>query len=104
MASLKFQKNKEDFVCEKCGVSALGSGYTNHCPACLWSKHVDIMPGDRLADCGGLMEPVFVEHERQEYILTHNCLKCGHKKRNKINDNDNFDVVVALAKKLAGKR
>ena len=27
-----------------------GNGYTNHCPKCLWSKHVDINPGDRGAN------------------------------------------------------
>ncbi|WDF05905.1 RNHCP domain-containing protein [Shouchella hunanensis] len=31
--------------------------YRNHCPFCLYSKHQDIIPGDRASTCGGLMEP-----------------------------------------------
>lgn len=37
-----------------------GSSHRNHCPNCLYSLHVDITPGDRAADCGGIMEPVAV--------------------------------------------
>ena len=51
----KFIKVKEDFVCEHCGAEVKGDGYTNHCPKCLWSKHVDVHPGDRAAECGGMM-------------------------------------------------
>ena len=32
-------KNKEDFICENCGAFVVGTGYTSHCPQCLWSKH-----------------------------------------------------------------
>ena len=49
------------FTCEHCGreVVPLTSGsYRNHCPFCLYSKHVDALPGDRMSECGGLMEPV----------------------------------------------
>ncbi|MFA6992594.1 MAG: RNHCP domain-containing protein, partial [Candidatus Gracilibacteria bacterium] len=38
----RFSRTIEDFVCEKCGAKVKGDGYTNHCPKCLWSKHVDI--------------------------------------------------------------
>ena len=54
----KFQRKKEDFICENCNKKVKGDGYTNHCPACLWSKHVDINPGDRLAECKGMMKPI----------------------------------------------
>ena len=57
----RFNRRIEDFTCEHCGTEVHGNGYTNHCPNCLWSKHVDINPGDRAADCGGLMEPIAVE-------------------------------------------
>ena len=71
----KFQKRKEDFVCEHCGAEVKGNGYTNHCPKCLWSKHVDIFPGDRLEDCGGLMEPVAVEAKKAgKYTIVHKCV------------------------------
>ena len=52
--SATFIRKTEDFICEHCGREVRGNGYTNHCPYCLWSKHVDINPGDRAAGCGGL--------------------------------------------------
>lgn len=94
----RFQRRKEDFVCEYCNTEVKGSGYTNHCPTCLYSKHVDIRPGDRAATCGGLMEPVQVEQKGEEYQLTHRCQKCGYAKVNRSDALDNFEVLVALAK------
>lgn len=103
--SQKFSKNKEDFICEKCGFSVVGDGYTNHCPKCLYSKHVDINPGDREAVCHGLMAPVRVEGTEKEYVLTHKCLKCGHVKRNKVSKVDSIDAItkVILDSVEAGK-
>jgi rubrerythrin len=96
---LRFQKNKEDFTCEKCSFDVLGNGYTNHCPKCLWSKHVDINPGDRAADCGGLMKPTLVEEKGGEYSITHECSLCGHTKKNKTSPEDDFNKIVEVAKK-----
>ena len=52
------------FTCKVCGrlctLDNAGSSHRNHCPNCLASLHVDIEPGDREADCGGIMEPVAV--------------------------------------------
>jgi hypothetical protein len=101
---MAFLKNKEDFICEKCGEDVRGNGYTNHCPKCLWSKHVDVEPGDRMATCGGMMAPVLVETEKGEQIITNRCEKCGYEKRNRISKNDNFDEVVKLAEKIARAR
>jgi len=56
----KFKRTKENFTCENCGFLVEGDGYTNHCPRCLWSKHVDINPGDRCSNCFGMMEPIDV--------------------------------------------
>ena len=95
--SKKFIKNKEDFVCEHCEAEVKGNGYTNHCPVCLWSKHVDVNPGDREAQCGGMMRPVSVEMEKQEYVILHQCEKCGHTKKNKMSPNDNFDIATSIA-------
>lgn len=86
--TLNFKKVKEDFECEHCGKQVVGDGYTNHCPECLWSKHVDEMPGDRAASCGGLMEPMEVKLERGEFVITHKCEQCGHIKPNKAAKND----------------
>jgi rubrerythrin len=92
----KFQRRIENFTCEQCGESIVGNGYTNHCPRCLWSKHVDIHPGDRAADCGGLMEPVGAEQKSGETIIIHRCIICGHMKPNCAASDDNFDLLIEL--------
>jgi len=93
----KFQRTKEDFVCENCGYQVKGDGYTNHCPICLYSKHVDVNPGDRLATCHGLMKPIGFEKKGQKYIILHCCLRCGFKRKNKFSDEDNFEVLLKLS-------
>ena len=99
--SLKFQKKTEDFICEHCGKDVKGTGYTNHCPACLWSKHVDNFPGDRVQLCGGMMEPIKIEVEKGEFIISQRCLKCQHIKRNKASTGDNLDVLFQkISKKV----
>ena len=40
------------------GGKPAGTQHRNHCPNCLSSLHLDIEPGDREADCGGIMDPV----------------------------------------------
>lgn len=100
----KFQRRIEDFTCEKCGKKIKGGGYTNHCPVCLWSKHVDINPGDREANCSGLMEPISIEQKRDEYIITHRCEKCGYEKRNKSIPTDNFDEILKISHTSAERR
>ena len=97
---MTFIKNKEDFKCENCGSFVAGNGYTNHCPECLWSKHVDISPGDRLETCGGLMKPVSSEISGGEENLIHRCVKCGNTKRNRVAKNDNYDNIVAISNNL----
>ena len=95
----------QGFVCERCG-SEVGSlrsgGYRNHCPYCLWTKHVDDIPGDRMAGCDGLMEPIGIDYKRSKgYIVIHRCKSCGTVKRNKLALNDpeqpdDFDLVLEL--------
>lgn len=97
----KFTRTTEDFLCGKCGFHVEGTGYTNHCPECLWSKHVDINPGDRAADCLGLMEPMRVEKTKSEYSLLHRCSVCGYIKKNKLAKNDNMNAVLAIMKRFA---
>ena len=53
------------FQCGHCGVDvsldAPGTSHRNHCPSCLWSRHLDRnVPGDRKAACPGGMEPIAV--------------------------------------------
>src|ERR1700733_4233953 len=95
--SSQFIRTKEDFVCQKCGFSVEGNGYTNHCAECLWSKHVDVFPGDRAETCGGMMEPIAVLKKGDEYIITHKCVKCGAEKKNKAVREDNFQMLVQIS-------
>lgn len=95
--SLKFQRTIENFVCGHCGLEVIGNGYTNHCPRCLYSRHVDINPGDRAADCGGLMKPVRVESRGTEWYLLQACKSCGFERRNKVAPEDNREVLLELA-------
>jgi len=100
MPDQKFKRTKEDFLCEHCHQSVTGDGFTNHCPACLWSKHVDVHPGDRSALCGGSMEPREVLKDGDEWKITHVCTVCGYRKKNRTQKEDSFGVLVALAEKI----
>ncbi len=95
----KFQRKIEDFICEKCGTKNIGNGFTNHCSNCLWSKHVDINPGDRAESCGGMMEPIKIDFEKGKYLINYICVKCGILRRKGIEKNDNFDAVIEIVKK-----
>jgi rubrerythrin len=99
----QFQRKIEDFVCEHCGKEVVGNGYTNHCPHCLYSKHVDVNPGDREEDCGGLMEPIDLELKYGKYSIVHRCKKCGFTRKNKVCDEDNYEAVLELAKSKTNK-
>ncbi|OIO51408.1 MAG: hypothetical protein AUJ11_01815 [Parcubacteria group bacterium CG1_02_44_65] len=96
MQSKRFQKRTEDFICGHCGARTKGQGYTDHCPKCLWSRHVDINPGDRQSDCGGLMEPVGAEAKDGGYVIHYRCLKCGFKHRVKAASDDNLDEMLKI--------
>jgi predicted Zn-ribbon and HTH transcriptional regulator len=98
MQTRKFQRKIEDFVCENCGFKVKGDGYTNHCPKCLLSKHVDVNPGDRLEACGGLMAPISVDMKAGEHILLQKCLKCGFERKNKVSKGDDFERVLGVGK------
>ncbi len=83
-----FIARQEPFVCENCDkdVFPLKSGsYRNHCPYCLWSKHVDDKgPGDRASECEGLMKPIALDQNNKKgFIIIHKCEKCGKQISNK---------------------
>jgi len=99
MQSKKFQRRIEDFICEKCGAEVKGNGYTDHCPVCLWGRHVDVNPGDRAADCGGMMEPVRVEKKGEKYLLYYICKECRHQFRVKSAPEDNLEQIIKLINK-----
>lgn len=98
----KFKRNIENFKCDNCGQFVVGNGYTNHCPSCLWSKHVDINPGDREEGCKGMMEPVSLIQKEAVFFIVQKCLKCGFSRNNKAEKGDNFDELIKLSNKEAG--
>lgn len=100
---MAFVRRQEDFECEHCGEMVVGNGYTNHCPKCLWSKHVDTTPGDRESTCLGKMKPVRLEGGTDDYRITHKCETCGYEKRNEVAQNDSHDALIALAKTQASQ-
>ena len=86
METKRFTKNDNGFTCKNCGREVLPLGYTsrNHCPFCLWSLHVDVLPGDRACECRGPMEPIRTEPDpRKGFIIIHRCTVCGEIHRNR---------------------
>ena len=99
MEAPRFVKNDSGFVCRNCGktVEPLGSSSRNHCPKCLCSLHLDVNPGDRAADCGGIMDPVTAEPDaKRGFIITHKCRTCGAVRRNKAADDDDRALIIKL--------
>ncbi|MDI6778351.1 MAG: RNHCP domain-containing protein [Patescibacteria group bacterium] len=100
MQSKKFQRRIEDFGCENCGAKVKGNGYTDHCPVCLWGKHVDVNPGDRAAGCGGMMRPVNVFKKDGRYMIEYVCVNCRYKFRVKAAADDNFEAIIKISRKI----
>ncbi len=94
-----FNEIDEPFICENCGkyVEKLGYSCRNHCPYCLYSKHVDINPGDRQNECKGLLKPISVEiSAKKGYVIIYECQKCGQITRNKSARDDDMNKIIKL--------
>ena len=104
METKRFKKNDNGFICENCKkeVHPLGYSSRNHCPFCLCSLHVDINPGDRANECGGLMRPIRSEPDaKRGFIIIHKCERCGEIRRNRAalnakEQSDNRSLLVRL--------
>ncbi len=92
----------DTFICKFCGKTVVptgaGSNHRNHCPYCLSSQHLDNEPGDRSADCGGIMEPVSVwVRKNGEWAIIHRCRICGALNSNRIAADDNpIHICIAV--------
>ena len=95
-----FTMRDEEFICENCGQQVLPLRYTarDHCPHCLYSKHVDIMPGDRANPCKGLLKPVGIEKFKDTYKIIYKCTKCNELHKNIMANDDNYDLIIELSK------
>jgi hypothetical protein len=98
-------RHPRSFRCRHCrldvSTSAPGTAHRNHCPHCLWSRHVDDAPGDReMAElCGSAMEPIAVSvRDRGEWVLVHRCTGCGsvHLNRTAVDDSPLLLVQIAV--------
>ena len=99
----KFIAKNEGFFCDNCHQQTepikFGGSYRNHCPFCLYSKHVDgKVPGDRGQPCHGLMEPIGVTTKSGgEFSLIHKCIKCGFQRLNRIAGDDDTDLITKIS-------
>jgi len=91
------------FRCGNCRLDvstrAPGTAHRNHCPNCLWSRHLDDdVPGDRDAECGSLMEPIAVSVRGDgEWVLVHRCRGCDELRLNRTAGDDNPLMLFRLA-------
>ena len=90
----------ESFTCENCQKDVNKLNYTarDHCPHCLYSKHVDIMPGDRLNECKGLLRPIAIEKFKDTYKIVYKCKKCHQPHKNIIARDDDMDKIIEISK------
>ncbi len=96
------RRGEKPFRCRHCKamVEPVPSGgkHRNHCPYCLYSRHVDgRVPGDRASSCGGSMAPIGAFVRRNgEHAVVHRCLSCRFERYNRIAADDYFDLVLSL--------
>lgn len=105
--------SEQGFVCVQCHLSvscapdAAGVQNRNHCPGCLWSRHLDWRSaGDRLSNCRAAMRPVGLTTKRGrnkyarerdgELMLIHQCTGCGTLVINRIAADDSAVAILAL--------
>ncbi len=102
----------DDFRCAHCGnyVSAMhtmcGVNNRNHCPYCLWSRHLDLYTaGDRLSACKSPMRPLGLTTKpgRNKYapgggelMLVHMCVDCGRLSINRIAADDDAQALMEV--------
>lgn len=90
---------------------AMGTHNRNHCPHCLWSKHVDdTTPGDRKSDCQQGMHPIaltfrgesadkYATRDSQllgELMLVHECVRGDIIRINRIAADDNQEALLEV--------
>jgi hypothetical protein len=102
-----------DFTCGYCRsfVTSMhmlsGVNNRNHCPYCLWSRHLDLYSaGDRLSACKAGMKPVgltmkkgrnkYASSPRGELMLVHECVDCESVSINRIAGDDDSETLIAV--------
>ena len=97
----KFNTLDEKFRCENCKrhVDTLKYSSRDHCPFCLYSKHVDINPGDRSNNCKGMLVPIDIEKFKDTYKIIYRCEKCGVYRKNIMAKDDDMNAIINISKK-----
>ena len=95
---------RNDFNCIRCrqhvAAESYGTKHRNHCPYCLWSRHVDDRVGDRQSNCCAAMEPIAVAvRDAGEWTIVHRCTGCGEMRTNRIAGDDRELTLLQLALK-----
>lgn len=95
----KFKMLDEEFICENCHKQVKKLNYTarDHCPHCLYSKHVDINPGDRQNKCKGLLQPIGIEKYKNTYKIIYKCSNCQKYHKNIMAQDDDFNKIIELS-------
>ncbi len=98
----KFLKNNKQFLCENCSQLVLlhPTSSRDHCNHCLWGKHVDINPGDRMNQCRGMLRPIGYENINRKEKIIYECIKCKKRVKCIVAPDDNREVIVILAEKV----
>jgi hypothetical protein len=89
----------EAFPCIHCGHAELPGGamVRDHCSRCLHGLHVDVVPGDRAAECSGLLVPVdFSVEGRAGVVIHYRCARCGYVHRTRAHTDDSLPVGLQL--------
>ena len=95
----KFNELDEGFICDNCQKEVKPLGYTSrdHFPYCLFTKNVDINPGDRKNNCKGLLEPTQIEKFKDTFKIIYKCQKCKQEHKNIIARDDDMSKIIAIS-------
>ena len=98
----RFNMIDDNFICDNCGKNITKLNYTarDHCNYCLYSKHVDILPGDRKNTCQGMLKPIGIEKFKDTFKIIYQCEKCHTIHKNIMANDDNMDLIIELSKNL----
>jgi hypothetical protein len=96
---MKTRKVTEGFRCGHCGhdVPPHPTSSRDHCNECLYSKHVDVVPGDRSSDCGGQLKPIGLIKKGGKEQIVYDCGSCHETVKNMVAPDDNRDRLVELS-------
>ncbi len=105
-------RTEDGFLCKQCNAFVSSASFLsgvqnrNHCPYCLWSRHLDLYEaGDRLSACKAPMKPIALTVKatrnkygsgRGELMLIHLCIDCGRPSLNRIAADDDSQKIFSV--------